>query len=114
MKKSATHLLGRAAVAVAVTGVMSAATLVAAPSAFAAAPKVCTAHKANTATWANCQSTNNQAYWARLTTDCDIPGSDSDHTTVGRWELVPAGGELTISGNCTFKAVNATVTWRPY
>jgi hypothetical protein len=73
----------------------------------------CTAHKANTATWAKCQSTDG-AGWARLKSTCDLPALPENKTNVTKWELVPAGGELTISDECKFKAVDAVVEWRPY
>jgi hypothetical protein len=114
MNDRVASLARRALLGTAATGVLTAAALGLAPSAFADTGGICTAHRANTATWANCKSTDRQAHWARLITTCDIPAISNNRTTTGKWKLVPAGGSLTISGNCTFKAVSATVQWRPY
>jgi|tagenome__1003787_1003787.scaffolds.fasta_scaffold18040482_1 hypothetical protein len=77
-------------------------------------PGTCTAHKANTATWAKCRSNDGAAHWARLKSTCDLPALSKNKTNVTKWELVPAGGELTISDECKFKAVDAVAEWRPY
>jgi hypothetical protein len=76
-------------------------------------PGICTAHKANTATWGNCHSNDGKAHWVRLYTACKQIGG-STRTTVTKWRKLEAGGDLTISGNCRIKAVDATMEWRPY
>jgi hypothetical protein len=115
MNHRVASLVRRSLMGTAATGVLTAAALGLAPSAFADTGGICTPHRANTATWANCQSIDGRAHWARLITTCDIPAIGNPRTTTtGKWKLVPAAGSITISGNCTFKAVRATVQWRPY
>jgi hypothetical protein len=77
-------------------------------------PGVCTAHHANTATWAKCRSVDGRAHWVRLRTTCDLPALSKNTTHTTDWKLLREGSNLTISGNCRFKAVQALVEWRPY